>query len=323
MIIVTGAAGLVGSNVVAGLNEKGYTDILAVDDLSEGIKYRNLRGLRIADYMDREDFLAEIESGCFKGKPIEAVFHQGACTDTMEWDGKYMLRANFEFSKKLLGFCETTGIQFIYASSASVYGKGDKGFVEDSEGKNEYPLNVYAYSKHLFDSWLRRNWDGLNIQVAGLRYFNVFGPQEMHKGAMASMVYQTYRQLKEKGFVKLFEGTDGYSDGEQKRDFVFVKDVVRVNLFLLEHPEVSGIFNCGTGEARSFNDVAKTLIGLLGQGEIRYVPFPESLRSTYQSFTEADLTRLRATGFQGEFRPLEETVKDYFRHLENHDGYLF
>jgi len=322
MIVVTGAAGFIGSNLVAGLNAAGHTDILAVDDLAEGARFRNLRGLRIADYADSADFMKMIDGGLPRGTRIEAVLHQGACTDTMEWDGRYMLGNNFEYGKKLLRFCDSFRIPFIYASSASVYGKGESGFAEDAEGRNEYPLNVYAWSKHLFDAWLRAQSRGLRCQAVGLRYFNVFGPQEMHKGRMASMVYRTYIQLREKGFVELFEGTDGFPAGEQKRDFIHVSDVVRVNLFFLEHPEISGIFNCGTGKARSFNDVAKTLISLMGRGEIRYVPFPENLRGTYQSFTEADTARLVGAGFGEGFRPLEEAVGDYYRFLEDREGLL-
>ena len=323
MIIVTGAAGFIGSNLVAGLNAVGYTDILAVDDLADGARFRNLRGLKIADYLDRRDFLEMVEKGVCADIGIKAVFHQGACTDTMEWDGQYMLRNNFEYSKKLFCFCDKNRIPFIYASSASVYGKGESGFSEDPQGKNEYPLNVYAFSKHLFDSWLRARWAGLTCQVVGLRYFNVFGPQEMHKDKMASMVYRTYLQLKENGFVDLFDGTDGFPAGGQKRDFIYVRDVVRVNLFFLENPHISGIFNCGTGKSRSFNDVAGTLISLIGKGEIRYIPFPETLQGTYQSFTEADMSRLRNAGFTGEFMPLEETISEYYHFLQETEGYLF
>ena len=322
MIIVTGGAGFIGSNLIAGLNSKGLKDILVVDSLFKGAKYRNLRGLKFSDYIDKDDFFSLLDSGSLEGKKIDAVFHQGACTDTMEWDGRYMLRNNYEFSRKVLLFCSPRKIPFIYASSASVYGKGDGGFREEPEGGNEYPLNVYAYSKHLFDSWVLGNISSIECQVAGLRYFNVFGPQEMHKGRMSSMIYQTYRQIEEKGFVELFEGTGGFRDGGQKRDFIYVEDVVRVNLFLFEHREVSGIFNCGTGQARSFNDVAGILISLMGKGEIRYIPFPEGLEDTYQSFTEADLYRLRRTGFNEPFESLEYTLGCYLNILQGNGGYL-
>ncbi len=323
MIIVTGGAGFIGSNLIAGLNRKGIDDILVVDSLQNGHKFRNLRGLQLSDYVDKEDFLGLLDAGGLGGKRIDAVFHQGACTDTMEWDGRYMLNNNYEFSKKVLLFCSPGKIPFIYASSASVYGKGDGGFREDPNGGNEYPLNVYAYSKHLFDSWVLRRMGGSGHQVAGLRYFNVFGPNEMHKGRMASMVYQVYRQIEERGYVELFKGADGVPDGGQKRDFVYVEDVVRVNLFLFEHREVSGIFNCGTGQARSFNDVAGILISLMGKGETRYIPFPEALKDTYQSFTEADISSLRRAGYDEPFNPLEDSLECYLHILQGNGGYLF
>jgi len=321
MIIVTGAAGFIGSNLVAELNRRGYGEIVAVDNLTRGEKYRNLRGLAIADYLDRGDFLDLFEKGAFDGAPIEALFHQGACADTMEWDGQYMMRNNFTFSKRLFLRCAERGVPFLYASSASVYGKGEKGFVEGG-GENEYPLNVYAYSKHLFDVWVRQRLSQTSSQVVGLRYFNVYGPQEGHKGKMASMVYQAFSQLQQEGEIRLFEGTDGFEAGEQKRDFIDVADVAKVNLFFFEHPDRSGIFNCGTGRARSFNDMARLLVAARGSGTVRYIPFPESLRSTYQSFTEADLTALRRVGYSEPFTSLEEGLARYWRCLTERGGYL-
>ncbi|MEY8195267.1 MAG: ADP-glyceromanno-heptose 6-epimerase, partial [Cycloclasticus sp.] len=242
MIIVTGGAGFIGSNIVMGLNAKGINDILVVDDLSDGTKFKNLVNAQIADYMDKDQFLAKVEAGGFAGVAIEALFHEGACSSTTEWDGKFMMENNYEYSKTLLHFCQAQSIPFIYASSASVYGGGS---VFKEELSNEAPLNVYGYSKFLFDQYVRGQT--LSSQVIGLRYFNVYGPREQHKGSMASVAFHLNNQLLEKGDIKLFAGCDGYADGEQLRDFVYVDDVVAVNLWFLDNPEVSGIFNLGTG----------------------------------------------------------------------------
>lgn len=319
MIVVTGGAGFIGSNLIRAFNDKGLEDILVVDHLKNSAKLENLRGLKFIDYQDKTRFLSRIESG--SGLPaIDGMFHLGACSDTMEADGAYMLETNYEYSKILLHYCLKGGIPFQYASSASVYGNGDKGFREDEAC--EYPLNVYAYSKWLFDAYVRRLLPPIASQVVGLRYFNVFGPQENHKGRMASIAFQLYHQLKTSGVARLFTGTGGYGDGEQRRDFISVQDVIRVHLFFWEHPDQSGVFNCGTGHAHSFNDVARALIDRLGCGRIEYIPFPASLAGKYQSFTQADTDQLRAAGWDEEFTPLARAVAAYCDCLEETGGYL-
>ena len=321
--VVTGAAGFIGSRLIAGLNRAGITRILAVDALDKTPRAKNLYPLEIEDYLDRRDFLAQLETGRLDND-IEAVFHQGACSDTMETDEAYMMETNYAYSRSLLDWCQEAQVPFIYASSASVYGSG-REFAEERE--NEAPLNVYAYSKFLFDQAVRRRMaDGLAAQVAGLRYFNVYGPNEAHKGRMASVAFHAFHQYRAEGRVKLFEGCDGYEDGGQQRDFVHVDDVVAVNLWLLENREASGIFNCGTGRAQTFNDVAAAVINgvdgtdesiteLANAGRIEYIPFPPALVGKYQSYTQADLTKLRESGYPGDFRPVEEGVRDYVREL--------
>jgi ADP-L-glycero-D-manno-heptose 6-epimerase len=304
MHIVTGAAGFVGSNVVRALNDRGVTEILAVDDLSQGDKFLNLRDCKIADYMDRAEFREFLRRGA-PGVAPAAILHQGACADTTESDGRYMLDNNFTFSKELLHWALGQRAPFVYASSASVYGD-NRHCSETPDCEN--PLNVYAYSKLLFDQYVRR-LPPPSSTVVGLRYFNVYGPREGQKGRMASMVWQLLRQLESTGEARLFEGTDGYGDGEQRRDFVFVGDVVAVNLFFAEGSPKVGVFNVGTGVSRSFNDIARTIIGLLGRGEIRYIPMPESLKAKYQSFTQSDITRLRAAGYERPFTTLEEGIR--------------
>lgn len=307
MYVVTGGAGFIGSHLVEGLNRRGVDRILVVDDLEQGEKFRNLRDLRIADYLDKGDFRRRVEERAFGGE-LEAVLHQGACTDTTLSDGHYMLENNYGYSKLLLEWAQERGVPFVYASSAAVYGASDD-FAEEPE--NERPLNVYGYSKLLFDQHVRRRLPDADAPVVGLRYFNVYGPNEGHKGAMASMVFQLHEQLRREGEARLFEGSHGYEAGEQRRDFVHVEDVVDVNLFFVERgleAGEGGIYNLGTGRSRSFNDVAEALIAELGGGEVRYIPFPEELWEKYQAFTEADLTRLRAAGWEGTFTPLEEGV---------------
>ncbi len=322
-IVVTGAAGFIGSNIVKALNARGETDIIAVDNLSRGDKFVNLVDCEISDYLDKQDFISLIGSGDFDGE-IRAILHQGACSDTMNHDGKYMMENNYQYTLELFEFCQAEEIPFLYASSAATYGKGS---VFKEERQHEGPLNVYGYSKFLFDQVLRRRMkEGLTAQVAGFRYFNVYGPQEQHKGRMASVAFHNFNQYRETGKVKLFGGYDGYADGTQSRDFVSVEDVVNVNLYFLDNPEQSGIFNLGSGRAQPFNDVAVatvnacrrhegkpalTLAELVEQGILEYIEFPEALKGKYQSFTRADIGKLREAGYDAPMLTVEQGVDRY------------
>ncbi|MFZ9035490.1 MAG: ADP-glyceromanno-heptose 6-epimerase [Francisellaceae bacterium] len=317
MIIVTGAAGFIGANILKQLNRRGISDILAVDHLKNGHKFANLVDYDIADYLDKQDFIDAIANGAFDHKTIEAIFHQGACSATTEWDGQYMMRNNFDYSKTLLHFAIKHAIPFIYASSAATYGNNEI-FVESRE--HEQPVNVYGYSKRLFDDYVRALIPQSDNQIVGLKYFNVYGPHEAHKGAMASVAYHHYQQYKTSNKVKLFDGYDGYGPGEQRRDFIYVEDVAAVNMWFFDHPTISGIFNCGTGNAEPFNNIANAVIDYFGDGRIEYIPFPEHLKGHYQSFTEADLTKLRAVGCDVVFRDVKTGVKDYFNWLEGEIG---
>ena len=320
MIIVTGGAGFIGSNIVKGLNERGREDVLIVDNLTNMVKFKNIQGLKAIDYMDKNDFIAAIKNGKFDDANIEVIFHEGACSDTMEYNGKYMMENNFEYTKTLMHFALKKKIQLLYASSASTYGSGKHGFSE--KPACEEALNVYAFSKLFFDNYARRYFDAADSQIVGLRYFNVYGPQENHKGKMASMIFQMFNQWKAEGKVKLFEGIDGYGNGEQVRDFIYVKDVVKVNFFFWDHPELKGIYNCGTGHAHTFNTLAKGVLKYFGSGELEYVPFPEVLKGKYQSFTEADSSKLLAAGYDGGFTDIEEAIAEYCALLDKNDGYL-
>lgn len=313
MIIVTGGAGFIGSNIVKALNERGYDDILIVDNLGKSEKYKNLIGLKFYDYIHRDNFLEMILSDGFDPDEINVVFHEGACSDTMEYDVNYMIKTNYEYSKELLRFCIYNDIDLIYASSASTYGGGENGFREVENCENA--LNPYAFSKLLFDRYLREHLADIESKVIGLRYFNVFGAQEFHKGRMASIVYQMYKQIKNSGVIKLFKGTDGYKDGEQRRDFIYVKDVAKVNLWCWENEIENGIYNCGTGKANTFNAVAQAVISALGKGEIEYIDFPETLQGKYQSFTQADTRKLLNAGYNGGFTNINDAVKEYCQFL--------
>ncbi len=320
--VVTGAAGFIGSRLIAALNQAGISGILAVDNLENGAKAQNLAGVDIEDYLDKREFLTQLETGRLDGG-IEAILHQGACSDTMETDGRYVMENNYAYSKAVFDWCQDEQVPLIYASSAAVYGPG-KEFGETRE--NEDPLNVYAYSKFLFDQYVRKHMDEEGPQVAGLRYFNVYGPNEAHKGRMASVAFHAFNQFRAEGRVKLFVGSDGYEDGGQQRDFVHVDDAVSVNLWLLENRGISGIYNCGTGRAQTFNEVAAAVINtlegfdlsieeLIEKNFIEYIPFPAQLAGKYQSYTQADLARLREAGYEGSFRPVQEGVADYVREL--------
>ena len=320
-VVVTGAAGMIGSNLVHGLNRIGIDDVIGVDDMTDGPKYKNLLGAQLSDYVDKSEFYTRFARGEFG--QVDAVLHQGACSDTMEHNGRFMMETNYRCSKDLLDACQAQGTRLLYASSAATYG-GSASFREEPEF--ERPLNVYGYSKLLFDNVVRRLLPTAGTQIAGFRYFNVYGPREQHKARMASVAFHHFNQFRETGKVKLFGEYGGYGPGLQSRDFVFVDDVVAVNLWFLEHPDRSGIFNLGSGQAQPFNDVAVATVNaaralkgeaalplaeLVQGGQIDYVPFPDALVGKYQSFTEADLSRLRATGCQHTFADVATGVKAY------------
>ena len=307
MIVITGGAGFIGSNLINSLNRQGIDDILVVDDLLDGTKFVNLADQRIADYMDKDVFLKKVTEGVFNEK-VTALIHLGACSSTTEWDGEFVMRNNYEYSKSMLRYCQQNGIQFIYASSASVYGTGET-FVEDL--KYEKPINMYAYSKFLFDQYVRRRFDSFDSQVVGLRYFNVYGPREQHKGTMSSVAFHFNNQIKTDGICRLFTGIEGYENGGQLRDFVYVGDAVDVKLWFLDNPDISGIYNLGTGNAQSFNDVAQAVVDWHGKGEIEYIPFPDHLKGRYQSYTQADISQLRDKGYNKPFRTVQQGVKEY------------
>jgi len=323
MYVVTGAAGFIGSRLVAALNQAGVSEVLAVDNLEKADKFRNLVGCEIEDYLDKRDFLARLEAGQFDGA-VDGVLHQGACSDTMATDGRYVMDNNYGYSRALLDWCQEEEVPFLYASSAAIYGAGGNGFrvARECEG----PLNVYGYSKFLFDQLVRRRLSGRSAQIVGLRYFNVYGPNEQHKGRMASVAFHAYHQFRQEGRVKLFVGSGGYGDGEQRRDFIHVDDVVAVNLHFLERRELSGIWNCGTGRAQTFNEVAAAVINaargtsaapaeLAAQKLIEYIPFPPQLVGKYQSFTEADMAPLREAGYERPFLTVQQGVAAYAKEL--------
>ena len=313
MIVVTGSNGFIGSNLIKGLNNLGYTDIIAVDDHSNPELKENITHCEISDYLEIQEFFDQVKTKRFDNQNIEAIFHQGACSNTMEWDSEYLYKNNLLYSKELLKLANRIKIPFIYASSASVYGDGSE-FEESIE--NENPINLYAYSKFKFDQIVRQELKKNETQIVGLRYFNVYGPQEQHKGNMASVAYHLHNQLKDNDKIKLFEGSHGYGNGEQRRDFIYVDDVVKVNLWFLKNKKISGIFNLGTGRSQTFNDVANAVIDWNKKGTIEYIEFPEKLLDAYQSFTQADITKLRKVGYEEEFLSVQEGVFRYLNSLE-------
>jgi len=313
MIIVTGGAGFIGSNIVKGLNDLGVTDILIVDNLEKSTKHLNLNRLKFIDYVDKRDFNFE---SFLSHENVDTIFHQGACSDTVESNGRYMMMNNYEYSKQLFDLSVDNNIRFIYASSGSVYGNGDNGFREEKEC--EYPLNIYAYSKFIFDQYIRRALStGILSQVAGLRYFNVYGEQEIHKGRMSSIMLHLYNQQKKGDVLKLFRGSK-----EFYRDFIYIKDIVDINLFLFENNDVSGIYNAGTGVARSFYDIATIIQLKYPKTKIDYIDFPKDLESKYQKFTEADMRKLRGAGYTKEFTSLEDGINSYLSNLARTGGYI-
>ena len=325
--VVTGAAGFIGSNIVKALNDRGATDIVTVDEEKHGAAPVNLSDCRIAEHLHKKEFLTRLESGSYQGR-LAAILHQGANSDTTVTESQRadVMDTNLHYSERLLDYCTNARIPLIYASSAAIYGAS----LEFREGEHEQPLNIYGDSKLQFDQVVRGRGAALAAQVVGLRYFNVYGDRESHKGRMASVAFHFFNQYREAGQVRLFEGSGGYGDGEQRRDFVSVEDCVKVNLFFLDHPGKSGIFNVGTGVAQSFNDVAVatvnairkargeaplSLSGMRDRGIIRYIPFPADLKGRYQSYTQADISALRAAGYGAPFLTVEQGVARYMERL--------
>ena len=320
MIIVTGGAGFIGSNLIRQLNLAGESEILVVDNLApapnlSGQKFLNLQGAQYADYMDKAEFRAAVAAGDFDEAGVRAILHQGACSNTLEDDGRYMMDNNFTYSKEILHFAVEWGVPLVYASTAATYGLSET-FTEISE--NERPLNVYGYSKLVFDNYVRRLMPEIESTVVGLRYFNVYGPREQHKGRMASVIHHFTKQMRDTGTIRMFEGSGGYGNGEQRRDFVFVNDLARINMHFAgllpeSSPEpVKAVVNAGTGQARTFKAVAEALMAVHGPAAIEYIPFPGDLKNRYQHFTEADIQGLRRAGYLAQFTSLEEGIKETF-----------
>ena len=324
MLIVTGGAGFIGSNLVHELNAHGISDILVVDNLANAAKHINLAGARFADYMDKREFRRAFNDNALAAGRIDAILHQGACSNTLEDDGAYMMDNNFQYTRELLDFAVGQGVPLVYASTAAVYGLSGPGRFSPT-AENERPLNVYGFSKLVFDNYLRRKLvqEAVPTTVVGLRYFNVYGPREQHKGRMASVIHHFTRQIRETGKVRLFAGTGGFGDGEQRRDFVYVRDLARMNMFFAQigpyAPQhgapaatYQGVVNAGSGTARTFNDVARALMMVHGEAAIEYIPFPPDLEGRYQHFTEADLGSLRELGCDMQMTALEDGIAETF-----------
>jgi ADP-L-glycero-D-manno-heptose 6-epimerase len=322
MIIVTGGAGFIGSAIIAALNQRQITDILVVDELGTDQKWKNLRSLSFADYVEKVDFLDLVIEDKLDNS-VEAVFHLGACSDTTETDATYLIKNNYEYSKLLAQWAGDADVRFIYASSAATYGDGSDGF-SDNEEKIDIlkPLNMYGYSKQLFDLWARRA--GLLKSIVGLKYFNVFGPNEYHKADMRSFIIKAFEQINAAGKVRLFKSYKSeYADGEQLRDFIYVKDAVDMTLFFYDNPKLSGLYNLGTGKARTWNDLVSAVFTATGkESNIEYIEMPESIRNQYQYFTQADITKIREAGYDKELTSLEDAIRDYVQNYLQKDAYL-
>jgi len=322
MIIVTGGAGFIGSAIVAALNKRNITDILVVDELACDEKWKNLRNLSFTDYVEKDDFLEMVAEERI-APPVEAILHLGACASTTETDASYLIKNNYEYSKLLAQWATDADIRFIYASSAATYGDGSAGFSDDEEQIDKLrPMNMYGYSKQLFDLWVRRT--GLLKKIVGLKYFNVFGPNEYHKGDMRSFVIKAFEQINAKGKVGLFKSHNPkYADGEYVRDFIYVKDAVDMTLFFLDNPQIGGLFNIGTGKARTWNDMVKAVFAAMGKNaNIEYIEMPDSIRNQYQYFTQAEMAKLCQAGYDKETTALEDAIKDYVQNYLQKNGYL-
>jgi len=324
MIVITGGAGFIGSALIWGLNKRGFSNILVVDSLGNTNKWKNLVGLKFADYMDKNEFITKLEQGNLT-RDIEGIIHMGACADTTQKDADFLLSNNYEYSKHLAGWCIENHKRFIYASSAATYGDGRERFSDDhSILPRLRPLNIYGYSKHLFDLWALRN--GYLDRIAGLKYFNVFGPNEYHKGEMRSVAHKAFEQIKTTGKVRLFKSyRPEFKDGWQMRDFIYIKDVVEITLFVFDNPDANGIINVGTGNARSFYDLALAIFRSLNlEPNIEYIDMPEHIRAHYQYFTQADVGKLHSLGYRKETYSLEESIDDYVKNylLKEDNPYL-
>jgi ADP-L-glycero-D-manno-heptose 6-epimerase len=322
MIIVTGGAGFIGSALIAELNARQITNILVVDHLGSNAKWKNLRNLSFADYVEKADLLEMVIAGKLDSS-VEAVFHLGACSDTTEPDASYLIKNNYEYTKLLTQWATNANVRFIYASSAATYGDGSAGFRDDEENiETLCPLNMYGYSKHAFDLWARRS--RLLDSIVGLKYFNVFGPNEYHKGHMRSFIVKAFEQINAEGTVRLFKSyEDDYADGEQVRDFIYIKDAVEMTLFFLDNRHLGGLYNVGTGEARTWNDLVTAVFAAMGKKpNIEYIDMPDSIRNQYQYFTQADMSRLRSTGYDKQTTPLEDAIKDYVQNYLPEERYL-
>lgn len=322
MIIVTGGAGFIGSALIAGLNKRGISDILVVDQLVSDQRWKNLRNLSFADYAEKDDF-REMLAGNKIGQSIEAVLHMGASTSTTETNASYLIENNYQYSKLLAQWAAAANVRFIYASSAATYGDGLAGFSDDEKKINKLrPLNMYGYSKQLFDLWAYRT--GLLKKIVGLKYFNVFGPNEYHKGDMRSFVLKAFEQINATGKVRLFKSyKKEYKNGEQLRDFLYIKDAVDMTLFFLDNPQTGGLFNIGTGKARNWNDLVKAVFAAMGRKpNIEYIDMPESIRNQYQYFTQAEVTKPRKAGYKKQSISLEDAIKDYVQNYLQKNGYL-